>query len=218
MTLYLDSASVDDARRSAALGYVAGITTNPALLAATGGAPTEVIPALCDVHPGTVFYQPIAAEAVAREAEVRRIAGLRPGRVGIKLPAQPDNFPLGARLVAEGYVVGITAIFSPAQVFVSCAAGVAFVVPYVNRSTRLLGDGPGLVRGMRAVIDACGSPVRILAASIKSPDEAMEAILAGAHALTLPLALIQELGRHELSERAIADFAEAVRGTSAGAP
>jgi transaldolase len=214
----LDSAAVDDARQSAALGYVAGITTNPALMAATGRAPADVIAELCDVHPGTVFYQPVAEDVGQREAEVRRMAGLRQGRVGIKLPCEPDNFQLAASLVAEGFEVGMTAIFSPAQAFAACEAGAAFVVPYVNRSSRLLGDGPGLVRSMRTVIDACGSPTRILAASIKSPTEAVEAIVAGAHAITIPLALIQELGRHELSEQAVADFAQAARGTPAGMP
>lgn len=218
MALYLDSASVDDARQSAALGYVTGITTNPALMAATGRPAMDVVAELCDMHPGTVFYQPVAGDVGRREAEVRRMAGLRPGRVGIKLPCEPDNFRLAARLAADGFVVGMTAIFSPAQTFVACEAGVAFVVPYVNRSSRLLGDGPGLVRSMRAVIDACGSPVRILAASIKSPAEAVVAVVAGAHAITIPLAVILELGRHELSERTIADFAETARGTLAGAP
>lgn len=197
---------------------MAGITTNPALMAATGRAPADVIAELCDVHPGTVSYQPVAGDVGQREAEVRRIAGLRPGRVGIKLPSEPDNFQLAARLVAEGFEVGMTAIFSPAQAFVACEAGAPFVVPYLNRSFRLLGDGPGLVRNMRVVIDACGSSTRILAASIKSPADAVEAIVAGAHAITIPLALIQELGRHELSERAIAEFAQAAHGTPAGTP
>jgi transaldolase len=218
MALYLDSASLDDARQSAALGYVAGITTNPSLMAASGRAPADVIAGLCDVHPGMVFYQPVAADVAAREAEVRRIAGLRPGRVGIKLPSTPDNFALAARLAVEGFTVGMTTIFSPAQALVACQVGARYVLPYVNRSTRLLGDGPGLVREMRAVIDADGSAVQILAASIKSPAEAVDTVLAGAHSLTLPLALIAELGHHELSERAIAEFAASASGTPAGAP
>lgn len=212
MALYLDSASVDDARRSAALGYVAGITTNPSLMARTGRPADEVVAELCDVHPGLVFYQPVAELALEREAEVRRIAALRRGRIVLKLPSTPDNFAMAARLAREGYVVAMTAIFGPAQAYLAGQAGARFVLPYVNRSTRLLGDGPGLVRAMRAVIDSSGAPVEIVAASIKSTSEAVETILAGAQSLTLPLSLLDQLGRHELSDRAIAEFAKAVSG------
>ena len=104
-------------------------------------------------------------------------------------------------------VVGITAIFSPAQVFLACEAGASYVLPYVNRSTRLLGDGFGLVEAMRAVIDSGSYPVEIIAASVKSPEEAVQTLLAGAHHLTLPLAVIQAMGQHPLSDETIAAFA-----------
>jgi transaldolase len=218
MALFLDSASADDARKAAMLGFVAGITTNPTLVAGTGRAPADVIAELCDVHPGLVFYQPVASTVGEAEAEVRRISGLRPGRVGIKLPSTTAYFALGHRLAQEGFVVGMTAIFSPAQAYLACQIGARYVLPYVNRSTRLLGDGPGLVRAMRAVLEACGGGVEILAASIKTRDEAVETLLAGAHSLTIPLALIEALGQHEHSDRAIADFAASVRGTPAATP
>jgi transaldolase len=97
-------------------------------------------------------------------------------------------------------------VFHPSQAALACAAGAAYVLPYVNRSTRLLGDGPGLVRALRAVIDASGAPVQIVAASVKSADEAVAAILAGAHHLTLPLDVIEAMASHPLSEAAIVDF------------
>ncbi len=62
---------------------------------------------------------------------------------------------------------------------------------------------------MRAVIDAQRAPVEIVAASIKSPEEATATVLAGAHHLTLPLAIIQAMGQHALSDQAIAEFAQA---------
>ena len=209
MALYLDSASIDDARRAANLGFVVGITTNPSLIAATHRSAALVIADLCDTHPGTVFYQPTGATVDERAAEVRGIVALRPGRIALKLPSTPPNFELAARLSADGLTVGMTAIFSAAQAYLACQAGARYILPYVNRSTRLLGDGPALVRSMRAVIDACRAPVEIVAASIKSPDEAVATVLAGAHSLTLPLAVIESLGSHELSEQAIAEFAAA---------
>jgi transaldolase len=213
MTLFLDSALAADAREAAALQMVTGITTNPTLVAQVLKADTpfrtrdDLIAALCDEFPGTVMVQLTAETPKEREAEGWALLGLRPGRVGLKIPSTPDNFPLARRFAAEGHAVGMTAIFGPGQAYLSCEAGVKYIFPYVNRSTRLLGDGVALVRRMRAVIDALQSPVQILAASVKSSEEAVDTLLAGAHGLTLPLNVMRALGHHPLSEQTIAEFA-----------
>ena len=212
MTLFLDSASIDDARQAAALGFVAGITTNPTLLgrvAENGLADTpKIIAAICDVFPGKVMVQLTGETVEDRLEEALNVLAIRPGQVGLKIPTVPDNFALARRFSSEGYTVGMTTIFSPEQVYLACEAGADIVFPYVNRSTRLLGDGLALVRQMRAVVDALHAPVQILAASIKSPQEALNTILAGAHGLTLPLNIMLQMGAHPLSEQSIAEFAE----------
>ncbi len=176
MILLLDSALAEEARRAGQLGFVGGITTNPALMAKAGRPADEVIRELCDLVPGTVFYQLSAPTLAGREDEAQRMAGLAPGRVGLKIPCTLENLSLAAQLAKAGYTVGMTAIFSPAQVYLACQAGARCVLPYVNRSTRLLGDGLALVRQMRAVIDASGLPMEIIAASVKSPQEAVDTV------------------------------------------
>lgn len=149
MTLILDSASVDDARLATDMGFVTAITTNPVLLAKALAedrrlkSREDVVAALCEVFPGTVMVQLMADSAEEREAEGRRLVGLRPGRIGLKIPAVPDNFPLARRFAAEGCTVGMTTIFSAGQAYLACEAGATIIFPYVNRSTRWLGDRAG---------------------------------------------------------------------------
>jgi transaldolase len=212
MALFLDSALVDEARQAFSTGVVQGITTNPKLVAKTHRPASEVIPQLCDLSSGIVFHQLVAENLSARREEAVKMAGIRPGRVGLKIPCTYENLSLASEVVKSGFTVAITAIFSLSQVYLACQAGVQYVIPYVNRSTRLLGDGIELVRRMRAVIDADGSHTQILAASIKSPQEAISALLAGAHHLSLPLALIESMGEHDLSYQAIEDFKSAQKG------
>jgi len=207
MTLYLDSASINDARKAFALGFVGGITTNPALIAEIGKPSAVVIAKLCQIATGTVFYQLRATTVEGRHTEAEEMLAIAPGKLGLKIPCTVENLSLAADFTARGYTVGITAIFSPAQVYLACQAGAHYILPYVNRSTRLLGDGIALVGEMREVIDACASGTEIIAASLKSTEEAVATILAGAHHLTLPLPLIEAMGRHELSDQAIKDFA-----------
>lgn len=194
-----------------------GATTNPTLVAASGLPAAEVVTALCRLLPGTVFHQ-LTGETVAdREAEAHRFAKLVPGRVGIKIPTTTENLALARRLASEGAIVGMTAIFSAAQVALAAEAGARYVLPYVERSTRLLGDGLALVREMRAVAEAVGrdggSSIEIIAASIKTPEQAVATLLAGAHHLALPIAVIEAMGEHDLSVATIAEFAKALGPT-----
>ncbi len=211
MSLYLDSAFPQEARRAFAAGLVSGITTNPTLVAQTKHTALEVITQLCDLSTGIVFHQLAEESTAGRKKEAEQMADIRPGRVGLKIPCTYENLALAAYLVRAGYIVGITAIFNTAQVYLACQAGAQYILPYVNRSTRLLGDGVALVRDMRGVIDAEGSSMQIIAASIKSPDEAVATLLAGAHHLTLPLKLIESMGKHKLSDQAIEDFRPAAK-------
>ena len=69
-------------------------------------------------------------------------------------------------------------------------------------------DGIALLAQMRQITE--GTHVEILAASIKTPDEAIEALRAGAHHLTLPLDVIRAMGEHDLSRQTIDEFAAAI--------
>ncbi|RLC60695.1 MAG: transaldolase [Chloroflexota bacterium] len=212
MAIYLDSASVEDARRAAELGFVAGITTNPKLIARTGRAAEEIIPELCDVlGEGLVFYQLTAPTVEEREREAHRFAALRPGHVGLKIPCTTENLALLLRLAEDGLTCAATAVFSVHQALLACEAGADCIIPYVNRATRLLGDGLALVAEIAAVVEVTGGTSEVLAASFRSVSEVVGAVLAGADHVTVPLNLLLALGDHPLSEQAIAEFAQAGR-------
>lgn len=213
MALFLDSALVEEARQAVELGFVWGATTNPALMAKArraGHEPAEVIAAFCELLPGTVFYQLTAPTPAEREAEASRMVEINPEKVGLKIPCTTENLSLLAHLTDQGITCAVTAIFSAYQAYLACEAGAHYIIPYVNRSTRLQGDGPGLVSEMRAVITAADTGAELLAASVKTPAEVVETVLSGAQHLTLPLDLILALGEHPLSQQAIADFERAV--------
>ena len=211
MTLFLDSAFVEDAQRAADLGFVWGATTNPTLMAKAGREPADVIADFCELLPGTVFYQLTAPTLAEREAEGLRMVEINPAKVGLKVPCTTENLGLLARLTDAGITCAVTAIFSAHQAYLACEAGAHYVLPYVNRSTRLQGDGPGLLSEMVAVIMASGMDAELLAGSLKTPAEVVETVLAGAHHLTLSLDLILALGEHPLSFQAIAEFDRAMK-------
>jgi transaldolase len=209
MAILVDSADITEVRRALDLGFVAGVTTNPTLIAKVGRPGLDVLDDLLKMTQGPVFYQVTAESLSGREAQAREAASRARDQVVIKIPATTENLALTARLCGEGIRCAVTAVSSPAQAYVAAMAGAEYAIPYVNRLTRQLGDGIAVVRECAAIVQ--NSPAKILAASLKTPEEVVAAILAGAQDVTLPLDVLLAMGEHELSYKAIADFAASMR-------
>lgn len=237
MAIYLDSAIPDEARQAMGLGFVSGITTNPILLAKVKRPASEVLRELCSICPGTVFYQLNAPTVSERLEEGEQILLLNAelqrknnealdqwerqlleedaplpqhwARVGLKIPALTENMALVEEFSNRGMQVAVTALFSLAQGYVACEVGATYLLPYVNRTTRLRGDGVGFVRQLVQLCQAVDRGTKVLAASVKSPDEAVQTLLAGAHHVSMPLSVLLAMGHDPLSVQAVADFAQA---------
>ncbi|UCG42112.1 MAG: transaldolase [candidate division WOR-3 bacterium] len=205
MSILIDSADIEEVRQAMELGWVAGVTTNPALIAKTNRPVDQLIAAILEASRGPVFCQLTTDAPEQQEAEARHLHALAPDRIVLKIPAATANLSLLARLRPET-PCALTAVYAGHQALAACEAGARYLIPYVNRATRLLGDGLKLVGELSAVAERAGTGTEILAASIKTPEEASEAFLAGADHLTLPFDVILRMGDHDLSERAIKEF------------
>jgi len=207
--IYLDSALVSEAQVAEKLGWVKGITTNPTLLAKSNLPPETTLKQLAQISPGEVYYQLTAADFDGMLTEGRTAFEIIGEQTVLKVPATSVGFQVVVVLSRE-IPCAVTAIYSAAQAAVAREAGAKYAIAYVNRATRLLGDGLALVREMASVLK--GSHTEILAASLKSPEEAAAALQAGAQHLTLPLNLLQAMTTHELSQQTVDDFAKTGRG------
>jgi len=205
MALFLDSAMMDDVRKAMQLGFVVGVTTNPSLIAKTGRPGLMVLRDILDASHGLVFYQVTADSIEERMAQARKAAEFNPQRVMVKVPATTENMAMAYQLTKEGIMICITAVSGASQAYLAAQAGAVYAVPYVNRLTRQLGDGIAVLRDCKAVV--AGTSTKILAASLKSPEEVVAAVIAGAEDITIPLDVMMKLGNHPLTQKAIDDFA-----------
>ena len=206
MALFLDSALLDEARQAASLGFLAGATTNPSLIAKAGRPAREVISDLCATLTGIVFHQVLAAPGPALEEEIDTFRQISE-RVAFKLPCTLDYARVAHGLSRQGVVCAMTAVYSPAQAYLAAQAGAAYAIPYVNRATRYCGSGPALVAEIAAILE--GAECQILAASLKSPAEVVETLLAGAHHVSLPWDVLAAMAQHHLTDLALEEFARA---------
>ncbi len=201
--IYLDSAIISEAKTAVNLGWIKGITTNPTLIKKSPLSPEETLTQLAAISPGELYYQLCATDFESMISEAKQAKAIIGNRIVLKIPATDLGFRVTAYLSAE-IACSVTAIYSPAQAAIAKEAGAKYAIAYVNRATRLLGDGLALVKAMANILR--GSNTEILAASIKSPQEAADTLQAGAHHLTLPLAVLQQMTTHELSSNTVDEF------------
>lgn len=209
--IYLDSALVSEAKTVEKWGWIKGITTNPTLLAKNDLPPETTLKQLAAISPGELYYQLMATDFQGMIAEGRTAFEMIGEKTVLKVPATAVGFQVVAHLSPE-IPCSVTAIYSAAQAAVATEAGAKYAIAYVNRATRLLGDGLALVQEMANILK--NSPTEILAASLKSPAEAAGALIAGADHLTLPLEMLNAMTTHNLSEQTIDEFAQKGRGLS----
>jgi transaldolase len=201
--IYLDSALVEEAQTAVAMGWVKGITTNPTLLNKSELSPPECLKQLAAISPGELYYQLCATDFAGMVTEARKAQEIIGDKLVLKIPATELGFRVTAHLAQE-ITCSVTAIYSPAQAAIAKEAGAKYAIAYVNRATRLLGDGLALVRAMSDVLK--DSKTEILAASLKSPQEAAATLQAGADHLTVSMSILRAMTTHELSEKTVAEF------------
>jgi transaldolase len=211
MTLLLDSAQTNEIQTAMQWGWVSGVTTNPKLLAQCDTTPEETLKQIANLVSGEIFYQLTSPTLVTMLQEANLVYNLIGKKIVLKIPATPLGFQALSQLSSQ-MNCSITAIYHPAQAVVAAQAGAKYAIAYVNRATRLLGDGFALVRAMSEVLQ--DSSTEILAASIKSTDEAVATIQAGARHLSLPFKVLEAMPFHELSQQALEDFNLNGRGLS----
>jgi transaldolase len=209
MAIFLDSADPREVAEAFAFDFIAGVTTNPKLLAGQGADPLRTIEEIAKCSSGPIFYQPMAQTAKAMVEDTQRAHQLLGDRLVAKIPCCRDGFVAVSHL-REDMTCAMTAVFSAAQVYAAACAGCRYALPYLNRMTRLGGDGAAVVQRMADVVAI--TELELVVASIRSVEEMERAILAGAAHVTVPLAVLRELIDHPLSRQAIAEFARAARG------
>lgn len=201
MELYLDTANVAEVERLARIYPLAGVTTNPSIIAAGKTPVWDVLPRLQKaVGPeGILFAQTMSRDAQGMVEEAKRLSNAVPGIV-VKIPVTAEGLAAIKLLKKEGIPTLGTAVYSASQGLLAALAGAKYVAPYVNRVDAQGGDGIRMVQELHA------PESKVLAASFKTPRQALDCLLAGCEAITLPLDVAQQMLGTPAVESAIEKF------------
>lgn len=205
MKLFIDSANLDHIREMADLGILAGVTTNPTLMAKEGKDVPTVLKEIAGLVDGPISGEVISLKAEEMVAEGRIIAAYHPNMV-VKIPMTEEGIKAVKLLTAEGIKTNVTLIFTLSQALLACNAGATLISPFVGRLDDIQFDGIGLIEEIRDMIDVFGFDAEIISASIRHPQHIRDSIRAGAHIATVPYDILKKAFKHPLTDSGLKAF------------
>lgn len=205
MKFFIDSANLDEIKEAAALGVLDGVTTNPSLMAKTGKTFEESARSICQFVKGPVSLEVVslAWEEMVSEGRSLRKYG---ENVVVKIPMTADGLKAIKVLADDGIPVNTTLIFQPIQALLAAKAGAKYVSPFVGRHDDISQDGMQLVHDILQIYRQYDFKTEVLVASARHPIHVLESAKLGAHVVTLPLKVIQQLAKHPLTDIGLKAF------------
>ncbi len=200
MKFFIDTANLDEIREIHSWGVLAGVTTNPSLVAREGGNFIQRVVEICDIVKGPVSAEVVAQDVEGMVREGRLLAGLSE-HVVVKCPLTEAGLAATAQLAADDIDVNVTLCFQPAQALLAAKAGAAYISPFIGRIDDISWDGNELISQIVDIYSADPDiRTEVLAASIRHPQHLVQAAMAGADVATVPYAVLKKAIKHPLTD------------------
>lgn len=203
MEFFLDTANTADIEQYKDL--IAGVTTNPSLIAREGRDFKTVVKEITNLVPGPISAEVTATTAPEMIAQAHELVKLAPNVV-IKIPMTVEGLKAVKQLHAENINTNVTLIFSLSQGLLAASAGATYISPFIGRLDDIGADGTKLIQELRQGLDNAKVSTKIIAASIRSVKHVEKVALAGADIATIPTSVFSKLFEHPLTEKGLAAF------------
>lgn len=205
MKFFIDTANIDEIKQANELGLLAGVTTNPTLVAKEGVDFVERLREITAVCQGSVSAEVIALDAEGMLKEGKELAAIAPN-ITIKVPMTIEGLKAVHGFSKLGIKTNVTLIFSAVQALLAARAGATYVSPFLGRLDDIGHNGLELVSQISTIYDIHQIDTEIIAASIRHPLHVAEAATCGAHIATIPFKVLMQLVKHPLTEQGIEQF------------
>ncbi|MCL4407228.1 MAG: hypothetical protein M1542_08000 [Thermotogae bacterium] len=207
MKLYIDSAKMEEIKKALDLGYVHGVTINPTLLKKAevwkeNKSLKSFYSKLLEMCDGEVFAQ---ISSTKPDITIEALENLDMSRLVIKVPSVQSGVMTAKSLVDRGYCVCATAVYTPSQAIVWASLDVDYVAIYFNRMESY-GNAAENVKAIMNVLSK--SRTKVLAASVKTPEQLNFLIGIGIDYITIGYDLLEKLIESDSSQKDTKTFDE----------
>lgn len=208
LELFLDTASVDEVCQIRQWGIIDGLTTNQKIFLREKGVNFQhrVRELLCLVD-GPVSIEVTSSDPEGFLAEAREYASWGKNVV-IKVPMLADGSGLKTitTLEKEGIKTNATIMMSASQVFLAVKAGAHYASLFYRRIMDWGEDAERTTATARDLLDKLGSGTKLIVGSIREPEDVLQAAVAGAHVVTVPPDILQQMAYHRGTEETAKEF------------
>ena len=209
MKFYIDTANVDEIRAANDMGIIAGVTTNPSLIAKEGRDYAETLKEIASIVDGPISGEVKATtkDAATMIEEGKAIYALDPKHMVVKIPMTTEGLKAIKALSALGIPTNCTLIFSANQALLAARAGATYVSPFLGRLDDINEDGIPLIETISEMFSNYPDiETQIICASVRTPVHVTACALAGADIATVPYKVLMQMTKHPLTDQGIEKF------------
>lgn len=205
MKFFIDTANVEEIREINSWGVLDGVTTNPSLIAKSGGVFEDVIEEITEIVDGDISAEVISTNLDGILKEARELAKISKNIV-VKIPMIEEGLKAVSILSKEGIRTNVTLIFSLSQALLAANAGATYVSPFMGRLDDIGMSGIQLVEDISKVFKNYNYDTQIIAASIRHINHVELVAKSGADVGTIPYKVFKEMVKHNLTDIGLKKF------------
>jgi transaldolase len=207
MKFFADTANIEEIKQIKKWGLLDGVTTNPTIISRENRPFKEVVTEILQTVEGPVNLEVISTDAEGMVREALKLASLAPNVV-VKIPMTTEGIMAVKELSGRGIKTNVTLTFSPTQALIAAKAGASYVSPFIGRWDDISSEGMQVVEDILTIFDNYGYKTEIIVASVRHPIHILQAARLGAHIVTAPLKVIEQLFHHPLTDIGLKRFLE----------
>ncbi|MBU2525865.1 MAG: CBS domain-containing protein [Bacteroidetes bacterium] len=208
MELYLDSADIQEIKRVAEYGLIAGVTTTPTFMHRHGI--TDVDAAIVELAQIVDVLQIEAlgsnADEIVAEAYRQEALGLDREKTVYKIPVSLEGVKACKILTSQGFKVNVHLVYTLQQAYMAMNAGATYVCPLVGRLQDQGHDALALVAQCVDAVNYYGYNTKIMFSSVRNSEHVRNAINLGVHTVTVPWKIMKELTENNFTTVGTKEF------------
>ncbi|MBM7556911.1 transaldolase family protein [Halanaerobacter jeridensis] len=208
MLYLLDTAELSEIKRCLDLYPIAGVTTNPSIIAQENRPYLELLKEIKDVlgSEKMLYVQVLAQKSNKMIVEAKHLKEELGANTYIKIPVISEGIKAIKTLNKIGIKTTATAVFTPQQAVMAARAGADFVAPYVNRIDNISAKGVRVVSEIVKNFRIHNLDSQVISASFRNVEQINNCCLAGSDAITANPELIEKLLTHPMTDEGVRNF------------
>jgi transaldolase len=210
MKIFIDTADIAEIRKARQMGILDGVTTNPTLVSRVKRPYREVLTEIAKEVEGPVSAEVISIDTDGMLEEARSLAKIGENIV-VKIPLTGDGLKAVKILQAENIRTNVTLCFNSIQALMAAKAGATYISPFVGRLDDVASEGMEVVEEIITMYDNYGYETEVIVASVRNPLHIKYAALMGAHIVTIPYPVFENIIKHPFTDIGLARFIEDYR-------